>query len=638
LASIDYLETLGISRNPFDPAPLDATAVDMKLFVGRDNEIRQLKTKLKSTPNGLYRIVLMGTYGVGKTSLLNRMFYEADNDDKWKFATVKLAGKEDMTFLDFMLIMMDKLADDLDKVEMKKTDKKIIEEIKLNLNFSRQVGTETSSEISGTINAMVASLASKLGVKESEIRTPLPWNERSAMKDLQTTIDVVLRYYNGIVCGIDEVDYLTSRVSREVLKKGREEIFQHRNFLFVFSGTTRFRALLEEIGSPIREIIDNFIILEPFRYPEERNMLTEMVDLRLENVIIKGKSTQCPFDKESMELIFTLSNGVPRRILRFLQASLDSGIQSKKIVDTELVLSTIRELGRGHFSGLALKERDIVKLLAKKELINEGDFEEVKTRFSLSDETLKKIISSLESQGILNAVFAGKDVCYTLAPEIRVYVLHEFKLATPIYQIEAAQKLTQTITDEQDPNVRRAHLKTAYILESQGHLGLLNIEFDSMRKEEKISHADKALACMTNLSDPKINSSIEILQQVLANIKEGKSNKEIKDTLLRAISMMKEYAKTIFEPSQTGKRGHIIFSPVDEKGRSMTIELDEPVSYRTLVMYQALMRDFVDSKMTVKIKDIQPNSNKIKEKNEETKKQEEKKKTRFAWLTKKKKT
>lgn len=624
--SIEYLESLGLKRNPFDPAPLDSTETDMKMFVGRESEIKQLVTKLASTPNGLYRIVIMGTYGVGKTSLLNRLFWEAATYPKWKFAIAKLAGKDDMTFLDFMLTLMDELLKKLPFEKMEKEEQKTAEEIKLNLDYERQAGVESSSEVTGTLSIMIASLAGKLGVKQTEIRTPLPWNERSAMRDLKTVIDIVLKHYNGIILGIDEVDYLASKTAREVLKKGREEIFQHRNFLFVFSGTTRFRALLEEIGSPIREIIDSFIILEPFRYPEERNVLDELVELRLQNVAIPGQTPKCPFDKGSLELIFTLANGVPRRILRFLQTSMDAGIGAQKIVDTELVLSAVRDLGRGHYVGLALRERDVVKMLAKKELFSEVDFAEIRQKFSLSEETEKKMRASLESQGLLNSVFVGKDTYFALAPEIRVYVLHEFKLATPIYQIEAAQKITQTITDEQDEKVKTAHLKTANLLEGQGHLGLLNIEYNSMNKEERISNAEKSLACLDALSDPKLSSIIGGIRQIVNDTKEGKPSKEILEKLTRLISQVKEYSKSVFEPSASRR---IVFAPYHSKG-GVAIELDEPISYRQIVVYEAMMRHAIETgemeKIRVRIPQAAPNK---------TKKEDEKRKRHF-WSRKKK--
>jgi hypothetical protein len=599
--SSNYIESLGLKRNPFNPAPLDATVEDIGLFVGREVEINRFKTILASTPGSLYRIVLMGTYGTGKTSLLNRLFWEAQHHEKWKFATVKIVGKEDLTYIEFILSLIDNFTEILKKANISKKNRKIVEEIRLNLDFQRQLGSETSSEITGTLSAVIASLAGKLGVKESEIRTPLAWTERSAIKDLKVLLNMIFEIFDGAVVGIDEVDYLASNLAREVLKKGREEIFQRKNFLFVFSGTIRFRSLLEEIGSPVREIIDGYFTLEPFKYPEERNILNELVNLRLKSARIEGNQLTLPFDKASMDLIFTLSNGIPRRVLRFLQASMDSGIEARTIVNTNLVLSAVRQLGKGHYSGLQPKERDIVKLLAQKELLFEKDFEQIRRKLGLTIDEEKTIRRSLESQGLLYSEFEGKDSFYMLAPEIRVFVLYETKLITPILQIETAQKIRLTIHDEQDPTVKQVHLRTAHILECQGHLGLLFVEYDSLAREERLSHHEKAINCLRELSDPKVAEIIASINAIQPAMSGHKKTKTVKERLCNILESVKEYSKASLEPSKSGKNS-LIITPDGE--HSIRINLDDPMDYQSFILYQALMRNLHQSHLA-KTKPVQ---------------------------------
>lgn len=588
------LESFGLTRNPFDPAPLEATKRDMGLFVGRNSEIKEMRTLLASIKGGLYRVVVMGAYGVGKTSFLNRLFWETQQYKKSKLVAVKLIAKEDMTFLNFMLVLMDKLIDVILKVDLKKHQQKTVEEIRLNLDFERQVGTETSGEVTGTLSAVIASLASRLGVKESEVRTPHPWNERSALRDLNTLIDLAFKVYDGIVVGIDEVDYLATPKAREVLRKGREEIFQRRNFLFVFSGTLRFRALLNKIGSPVREIIDKYIILEPFRYPEERSIMKELVDLRLKNVAKDGMSYKNPFRKDSMELIFTLSGGVPRRILRFLQNSMDAGLASSSIVNTMIVLSSVRKLGKGHYAGLPLLEKDIVKLLAKKERIAETDFQAVRRKFNLSEAKERKVRASLEAQGLLNSTFVGQDRLYSLAPELRVFVLHKSKLATPIFQIEAAQKIRQTISEEKDAKSIEAHTKYASLLEGEGHLGLLNIEYNSISKEERLSHCSKTLTCLRNLPDGRLEPVIKGILGVVSDIKEGLNDKAIRKTVAKVAGQLKDYTKSVFEPTKPGAdRLTIDFGFPGDKRRRVLLEMGKDVSFRNIVLYEALLQELL---------------------------------------------
>jgi hypothetical protein len=585
------LDLFGLIRNPFDPAPLEPTDSDMQLFVGRSSEIDQIRTLLASTPGGLYRVVVMGAYGVGKTSFVNRTLWEAKRDERHRFATIKLVAKEDMTYLVFLLTFMSKLLEILaDEKDLISSERKAVEEVKLNLEYEREIGLEETSEVSGSIGGLIATIAGKLGVAESEVRRPRRWTEMSAIGDVGTLVRIALGHYNALVVAIDECDYLASPVASEVLKKGREEIFQQRNFMFIFSGTMRFRALLDDIGSPIREIIDRFFILEAFRYPQESNILDELVDLRLRYAAKDGVSYKNPFDKQSMDHIFALSSGVPRRILRFLQSSLDVGLAKRTNVTPQIVLAAIRDLGRAHYVGLNIQQRDIVKLLARKELSGDPDFVEIRTKFHLSEKEWDRTRRGLESQGLLNPTVVGRELLYSLAPELRVFVLHDTKLAQPILQIEAGQRIRQTGLEEQDEKAKRNSANHANLLEAQGHLGLLMIEYKSMSKNEKLSHCDKVLDCIRDISDPKLDSSIGYIQSARAGIQQGSTLADVGEVLGKAHGKVKDYAKSIFEPKESTKIARVVLRSSSDRGE-FELPISEDVTLRTLMLYESIIRE-----------------------------------------------
>ena len=598
-----YFDELGLKWNPFSPAPLESTEKDMQLFVGRFDQVKQFDAYLASVPGNLYRIVLMGTYGVGKTSLINKVLWQAKNHKKWKLATIWFVAKEDLTYLEFVLRLMDKMISILLENSLTREERKAIEEIRINLEFEDSKGTQLKSEITGTLSAVIASVAGKIGVKAEEIRKPLPWTERTAVRDFESLIAIMFKYFNGAVVAIDEVDYLSYHKAQEVLRKGREDIFQKKNFLFIFCGTTRFRALLDEIGSPVREVIDNYVILEPFKYPEETNILSELVQLRLDNSAKSEQTGKKAFDPKALDLIFTLSGGVARRIVRFLQASLDTAAIANTPVTDDTVLSAVKQLGKGHYTGLPLLERDIIKMLSKRELLTETDFEEVKKRFSLSDEKASKIRSYLESQGLITSTIIAGENFFTLSPELRVYVLNESKIGKPIIKIETAMKMRQFLPDEQDPKVKKAHLRTADLLDCEGHSELLYVEYDSMPKEEKLNHCDKLLTCVSELADRKLDLITKQIEEVKQDVVSALDNKEVKVKILKIGRDISEYAKTILAPDKTKTMDRVVIHLPDDKEVYLNLR---DTSFSNLIVYEALMRQYYRS--IQKGEEISPNA------------------------------
>jgi len=268
---------------------------------------------------------------------------------------------------------------------------------------------------------------------------------------------------------------------------------------------------------------------------------------------------------------------------------MDTALASSKSATTTTVLRAVRELGKGHYVGLPLRERHIIKLLARRESIKHEDFEEVRKKFKLSEEAERKIRSRLESQGLLYTNFVGNETIHSLAPELRVYVLHESKLATPVLQIEAAQKLKQTIPDEKDAKARKTQMKYASLLEGQGHLGLLKVEYEQMSKEERLGHCEKATSCIQGLSDSKLSPVVKNISNIIKSIKNSVSNKTVKEFVEKAEKGLKDYAHSVFEPGRDGL-GQVVFR-YPRHDREVIFKMDASVNFKDFVLHDALLRD-----------------------------------------------
>jgi Cdc6-like AAA superfamily ATPase len=61
------------TSNPFKPLPIQPALKDVSLLVGRENEKKKIKTRLKNN-SGI--ITIEGENGIGKTSVINTSIYE----------------------------------------------------------------------------------------------------------------------------------------------------------------------------------------------------------------------------------------------------------------------------------------------------------------------------------------------------------------------------------------------------------------------------------------------------------------------------------------------------------------------------------------------------------------------------------
>jgi hypothetical protein len=69
---------LGFRESPYSTRPLQVSEDDFELLVGRSQESTELCTALESSPRGV--IVISGAPGVGKTSFLNAIQYQLENE------------------------------------------------------------------------------------------------------------------------------------------------------------------------------------------------------------------------------------------------------------------------------------------------------------------------------------------------------------------------------------------------------------------------------------------------------------------------------------------------------------------------------------------------------------------------------
>ena len=117
-----FWDRLGLKGNPYDPKPLTLSEEDMKLFVGRNNELAQLNTLTSGGNGGI--IIIEGDFGVGKTSFVNMFQYEKQKNEKIlpSFESIELFENTDL--VNFMLSVFSKMIFNLEKFDETNASKK----------------------------------------------------------------------------------------------------------------------------------------------------------------------------------------------------------------------------------------------------------------------------------------------------------------------------------------------------------------------------------------------------------------------------------------------------------------------------------------------------------------------------------
>lgn len=299
-----FWNRLGLEDNPYDPRPLTLSDKDRKLFVGRTQELAQLKTLVSGNKGGI--VIIEGEVGVGKTSFVNIFQH-----DKWKGAKLlpsfeRIELSDNTNSVNFMLSVFSNMIFNLEKID--------------NSSLLKRPGIhkESKSLVARTIESgwggSVSVFGAGVGIAQRKaISQPSTVVLPTILDAMNRWIDFVINKigYSSIIVPIDNFDIVQENIIIDFLNSIRDTLIGRPNIWWIIVGQKGLFSLIEKKSHRVSEIITGKpVILESLSLDE----IHEMIDLRYKN--LKKKSVEPIVPSEIIDILYEVSKGEARYILK----------------------------------------------------------------------------------------------------------------------------------------------------------------------------------------------------------------------------------------------------------------------------------------------------------------------------------
>lgn len=427
---VDY-SLYGLSANPFSINPLfsdyndkEKCEKDKSLFVA----FKEAKNAVISLELGR-RIMVWGDIGVGKTSLLNMLLFQARFRDN--FFPIRVVIKEENVerpiyelFHTYCYTLIeelrkksilhpvesakkwllekrysDQLYDLLFKMMGPFEEEKILEEkvsTKEGVTIPIELGAEQERAVTKSLKSYVEALPSKM--IESHLR-----ELAGLVKELG---------FNGTVFALDEADHIP-RVDKVIsmLTTSREVFFSSPVIAFLVAGSPELMA--QDKRGEIAGIFDVTIPVRPFDISSLKDVFLRRItninsNLELEEV----------FNHSTITTIHKFSRGVVKMALKYAEGSLsEAATNREKPVMPKHVNACVERINHQILIKLNQRERKILASLQRMGPSSPSD-KKLQTKTKLSRQRLVQILENLYKDGFVDRFQDGKKVLYKVYPFI----------------------------------------------------------------------------------------------------------------------------------------------------------------------------------------------------------------------------
>jgi len=385
-----------LSGNPYFITPLstDGGVLDFSSFVGREEEKKQIK---KVIEQGSVRSVIVGSAGVGKTSLLNYVRELASNEQYFT-TTKEIELNKPISCNEFVIITLSAIYE-----EIKKRNLSLSPELTQNLDALYSLTPLT--EVLNTPTSI----------------TQLNYNKLSSLFQ-KTLKEIITPRFKGVILHYDNLDNIKEwQTIHKFFGEIRDLLYNTPNVIFFFVGN-RFLPKLIAIQPRVRQIF----LMPPIEIPSlELKDIKEILKKRINTLKLKNTSPISPHNDKVLNILFKLHNGNLREILNSLSNCImelppsNSPIQIDEFSVKNLLFNKVNKL---YLSKLTEIEKEILLKIIDRGAITPSEISRLtgKTRQNISSKYLPK----LENRGVIE--FKGSEGIYRyyeVCPELKWWKL-----------------------------------------------------------------------------------------------------------------------------------------------------------------------------------------------------------------------
>ena len=359
---------LGFNRNIFFVEPLSPSSDDMRLFVGRDEEIKKYLVDVLSDDRALK--VVAGDIGVGKTTFVNACQYYTYKSElpftfKFKMPKIlpcyeKIQIRETDTLDDLSIKTTISICQSiahhcrLQSIEIPETVKGILSHF---LDYSISTG---GNGISGGVN--ILGTGAQFG-KTKDTKAPSPIkNTRIQLQKLIELIEKELNY-KGIFVTVNNLDILPKKKLVDFLNTGRDELFNIKNIYWTLIGRKGIGSIIETEADRVADYLSGTeSCISSFDY----HITKQIIDKRVETYRRKS-SIQCPLTDEAINAFHFLSVQEIRETLHICGEITKMVLQidpSFEVIPTEVAINTFIKYAYDRAKDIDLSDANIRVLTA----------------------------------------------------------------------------------------------------------------------------------------------------------------------------------------------------------------------------------------------------------------------------------
>jgi len=388
---------LGFQRNIFFVEPLTPTEEDMKLFVGRDNEINRFLIDVLSDQRALK--IVSGEIGVGKTTFVNacQFFCYTGNppsDFKFEISRVlpcfeKIQIRETDTLDELTIKTIVTICRSI-AFHCKMENVSPPKEVQQILNYFMDLAFDSGG--SGyTAGGSIVGTGAQFGrTKESKVPNIL----RNARLQLKNLIDLIRNDlgFAGVFIVVNNLDILTKPKLTEFLNDGRDELFDITGIYWTLIGHKGIGSIIETECERVADYLSGVELhIDAFNF----NGMKQVIEKRVEEFRI-DENRKCPLTFDTIEAFYYFSVQELRETFRICSEITKSVLlldPSLEVIPPDMAMRAFQGYAHNRAKDMDLSESSIrvLKAVYDRKSCRPKDYEQ------FGYKTLQGFIAALKS-------------------------------------------------------------------------------------------------------------------------------------------------------------------------------------------------------------------------------------------------
>jgi DNA-binding MarR family transcriptional regulator len=299
-------DALGFSRNLYDTHPVRGDAEGERLLVGREDELRRIKTRITGFNNV---VTIEGANGVGKTSLILVAGFQLERD------TANQGKRSTILMREPLQLSVEESAQDFKRKVYAAIASQFIaneQEYRRRLDLQFNLNPLTAWLEHPLVNNGQINLGPIGGGFGRSVNDGSGFDAHGFFNIVDRLLAAAFVPSGGIVCIVDNLEILnTSQAARQKLEELRDELFSRHGIKWVVCGA---RGIVRSVAASPRL---HGRLAEPLEIsPLDANSIQDLISSRVNEYSLRSGSIP-PVGAASLTYVFEILNKNLRDALKF---------------------------------------------------------------------------------------------------------------------------------------------------------------------------------------------------------------------------------------------------------------------------------------------------------------------------------